>query len=534
MAVNLSLPLFAKSAGFAQCLDNLLPVRTCVAAQVLSDTNKLTYIVKILYVFILSCFFSSSFLFSSGLWPFATVGWPHVEGKDASAALVEQYKLFYPATVMETGYDILFFWVARMVMLGLQLTDRAPFETVYLHGLVRDAEGQKMSKTKGNVIDPIDTIERVGCDSLRYSLVTGSTPGQDIPLSMERIDANRNFMNKLWNMGKYVQNSLSQLSEAELLELKVLEPMSSHELASLPLPERAIVHNLHQLVIKMTHCLETFALGEAGQLAYEFLWDELADWYVEISKTRMRDPVSARQARRVLSYVWDTSLRLLHPYAPFLTETLWQQLPQTVDSIMIADWPLLRVDDSVEAIIASDTEAAEIFQQMQRLVRGIRNVRAEYKTEQGRKLPAAIRVSVSTAAGARLLATLQQETASLSLLGRMDDTSVHFIPVAGALTETSFSAPTGFGQCVQVVIDEGLEVYIPLSGMIDREKELSRLGKQVEKLNKDIATLQARLSSDGFVGRAPESVVLEVKSNLREKQEQLLVVEKSLVDIQSS
>ncbi|KOO27863.1 valyl-tRNA synthetase [Chrysochromulina tobinii] len=212
--------------------------------------------------------------FSSGLWPFATVGWP---AKDAAS--LAEFERFYPSSVMETGYDILFFWVARMVMLGIEFTGKPPFHTIYMHGLVRDGNGQKMSKTKGNVIDPIDTLDEYGTDALRLSLVTGCTPGQDIPLSMEKVMANRNFANKLWNTARFIVMGLQPLPESERASLAVTEPMSAAELATLPLPERWVLSRCHVLVGSVTEQLEAYDFGPAGQAIYSFLWDEYADWY---------------------------------------------------------------------------------------------------------------------------------------------------------------------------------------------------------------------------------------------------------------
>ena len=209
-----------------------------------------------------------------------------------------------------------------MVMMGIEFTGKAPFHTIYMHGLVRDGQGRKMSKTTGNVIDPIDTIDKFGCDALRYSLVTGSTPGQDIPLSMEKVEANRNFVNKLWNVGKYLANSQSKLSEAERASLAVVAHISSDEMKSFSLAERFIVSRCHKTIIDTTDLLEKYQFGEAGRIIYEFLWDEFADYYVEASKTRMQDEKSAQIALRVLVYCWDQSLKLLHPFMPFITEVL--------------------------------------------------------------------------------------------------------------------------------------------------------------------------------------------------------------------
>jgi valyl-tRNA synthetase len=421
---------------------------------------------------------------------------------------------FYPASVLETGYDILFFWVARMVMLGLEFTDKAPFHTIYMHGLVRDGQGQKMSKTTGNVIDPLETIDKFGCDALRYSLVTGSTPGQDIPLSMERIESNRNFANKLWNAGKYLQNTLVSLSAEDRLALAVTAPMTQAEMDGLPLAERYIVSRCHELVDKVTTALEEYSFGDAGRQIYEFLWDEYADWYIEISKTRMRDnEAAANSARRVLVYVWDRCMRLLHPFMPFLTEALWQLAPHRGESIMVADWPQRKGE-----VLPMDAQAVAMFGSIQALVRSVRNARAEYNVEPGKKIAAFV-----VSSSASLATVLDAERAAISLLGRVDD--------AGLVIVAPGELPASLGQTVHLIVEDGLEVFLPMSALVDAAKELARLGKQAEKLKKDIDGLEARLASQGFADKAPESVINEVKGNIAAKREELAAVEKGMVGI---
>jgi len=466
--------------------------------------------------------------FSSGLWPFATVGWPGEADEVASGDLAR----FYPASVLETGYDILFFWVARMAMLGLELTGQAPFHTIYMHGLVRDAQGQKMSKTKGNVIDPLDTIESLGADALRYSLVTGSTPGQDVPLSMEKIESNRNFANKLWNAGKYIDNCLSIVDTIEdRQQHAVTSPMTQEELSGLPLPERYIVSKCHVLVQRVTESLEAYAFGEAGQLIYQFLWDEFADWYIEGSKTRMRGSdvggQQARQARRVLTYVWDTCMRLLHPYMPFLTETLWQLLPHEGDSIMVADWPLL--EDAAVALPV-DQEALGTYASLQALVRSIRNARAEYNVDAGKKLQ--VLLKTRGANGARLGRLVAQETPMFALLARAEAETLRLLDGdedGGAVAEQAVAAA---GPCVHLIVEEGVEAFLPQSRLIDKAKETARLSKQEEKLLKDIGVLETRLEKKGFVDKAPPHLVTEVKEKLSDMQDQLSTVRASLTALQ--
>ena len=463
--------------------------------------------------------------FSSGLWPFATTGWPQNEGVKGS-----DLDRFYPATCLETGYDILFFWVARMVMMGLELTGKSPFSVVYLHGLVRAADGSKMSKTKGNVVDPLDTVAEYGADSLRYSLVTGVTPGQDIPFNQDKIEANRNFANKLWNCCKFVTgNALRDVSEKEMAELGVNGPIGQEEFDTLPLPERYIVSKCHELVASVTKDIENYQLGAAGSKVYEFLWDQYADWYIEISKTRLYEGIGgdneqeARMARRVLVYVLDTSLRLLHPYMPYVTEQLWHHLPrapatdeQVAHSLMLADWPQMN-DDS--ALVTSD-EAVNAFQCFQALTRSIRNARAEYNVEPGKRISAVI------VAKGNVREALEAEAKSLVALAKLDPEQVTFYEAGGEEAK----AATAEG-CVQLVVQDGVEAYLPLSGLIDPEKERLRLQKQSERVAKEIEKLSIRLKSKGFVDKAPPAVVDKAKTELAELEDQAAKIEASLASL---
>lgn len=411
-----------------------------------------------------------------------------------------------------------------MVTMGLELTGEIPFKVIYLHGLVRDAQGQKMSKTKGNVIDPLDTIDQFGSDALRYSLVTGSTPGQDIPLSIERIEGNRNFVNKLWNAGKYITNCVAVWqkevgtlpTEAFLFSSPIKE-----EMMRLPLPERYIISRCHELIDKVSKSLEEYNFGESGRLIYEFLWDELADWFIEVSKTHVKNERNDRelqqQSIRTLIYVWDMSLRLLHPFMPYITETLWQLIPHTGDTIMLAPWPL---HQSQELYV--DEESIAMFGKLQSLVRSIRNARAEYNVDVSKKIEVIVRASP------KVLAALQEEKKAFIMLGRVDEAKLSFVAKEeGTAQKLDVDA-------VHLIIDEELEAYLPQSGLLDREKEVSRLGKQAEKLKKDIAVLEGRLGNKSFVDKAPESLVQEVQGKLSDMRQQLSAVDTSLQKLLSS
>ena len=443
--------------------------------------------------------------FSSGLWPFATVGWP---AKD-NAALAE-YNRFYPSSVMETGYDILFFWVARMVMLGIEFTGKSPFHTIYMHGLVRDGNGQKMSKTKGNVVDPIETIDEYGTDALRLSLVTGTTPGQDVPLAMEKVQANRNFANKLWNTARFIIMGLKDLSAEEVQSLAVTEPMTAAELAALPLPERYIISRCHQLTYDVTKQLESYDFGPAGQAIYQFLWDEYADWYLEISKRRISgagtgdpDLAEAMAARKTLVYALDSCLRLLHPFMPFVTEELWQRLPHEGPSLMISFWP--QRDDEPLPV---DTEALDQFSSLQDLVRSVRNARAEYRVEPAKKVAATIQAS------GELAKALEAEADAVAFLARVDPKLLSFAAPESATSADDDSA-------VRLVVGDGLEALLPLAELVDADKERKRLGKQQTKLEADIGKLEARLNAPGFADKAPAKVVEKATGELAEFKEKL-------------
>lgn len=463
--------------------------------------------------------------FSSGLWPFATVGWPQqalggdLTGGGAPAG--SDLARFYPSSVMETGYDILFFWVARMMMLGLEFTGKAPFHTIYLHGLVRDAKGQKMSKTKGNVVDPLDTIDTMGTDALRLSLVTGVTPGQDVPLSEDKIQANRNFANKLWNTARFLTIGLADLPAEQRQALAVTGPLAEADLAALALPERYIVSRVHALATDVTAQLSSYDFGPAGQSIYSFLWDEYADWYLEISKGRIAsaDARAAADARRTLVYVLDTCLRLLHPYMPFITEELWQRLPHEGESIMVADWPLMEEAGELPRDAAAEAE----FASLQALVRGIRNARAEYRVEPAKK------VAATVLAAPRLAAAVRSEAAALEVLARVA-TGALLVEEAGSDAAAAAEQAAGEG-AVRLILGDGLEVLLPISDLVDADKERARLGKQQTKLEADIGKLEARLSSDGFAGKAPEAVVAKARNELADMKTKLAAVLEGLAKL---
>ncbi|GAB4535852.1 MAG: valine--tRNA ligase [Anaerolineae bacterium] len=415
--------------------------------------------------------------FSSGLWPFSTLGWPDE---------TDDLKRFYPTDVMETGYDILFFWVARMIMQGLEMTGQVPFHTVYLHGLVRDAQGRKMSKTAGNVIDPLEMMDQYGTDALRFTLLTGSTPGNDMSLSEERIIANRNFANKLWNATRFVVNNLGAAFESGLGTLN---------LAALALPDRWIISRHNRLIENVTQLMNTFQYGEAGRQIYEFLWGEYADWYIEIAKIRLYGTDARAQVtvRRVLVYVLDRTLRLLHPFMPFVTEAVWQHLPHGGDSLMLASWPTAG---------DIDPEAEAAMQLVMETVRAIRNIRAEYNVEPARRILAYV------VAGEKYeLFSSQRDV--LVELARLDAEGLRIVD----------SLPDTPDQALTLVVG-GIEIYLPLAGMVDLDAERARLEKELARLDNGISRSQKLLGDASFIAKAPAEVVQKERDKLSSLQEQ--------------
>ncbi len=410
--------------------------------------------------------------FSSGLWPFSTLGWPDD---------TEDLRLYYPTSVLETAYDILFFWVSRMIIMGLECTGQAPFHTVYLHGMVRDAEGAKMSKTKGNVINPLDVIEQHGADSLRFALVTGSTPGQDAKVSMTRVEDARNFANKLWNAARFI-----------LLRANLNAPA---EAAPESLADRWIVSRHQRLCENVDRLMQAFEFGEAGRQIYDFLWGEFCDWYIEASKTQS-DPPPA------LLYVLERTLRLLHPFMPFVSEEIWQHLRPYSSEACGSDTIMLSAYPQSEAGLVGEG-AERDMELIMELVRGIRNARAEFAVEAGRRIEAII------AAGDQA-DLLRSQSAVICALARLDPARLTIQP---ALTAKP-------GQAVAVVAG-AVECYLPLAGLVDVAAERQRLQKEIGETEAEAARAAARLDNPAYVSKAPAAVVDKDRARLSDLNERL-------------
>jgi valyl-tRNA synthetase len=423
--------------------------------------------------------------FSSGLWPFSTLGWPE-ETPDL--------KYFYPTSYMETGYDILFFWVARMIMMGLEFTGEAPFHTVYLHGLIRDEHGRKMSKTYGNVIDPLIVMDDLGTDALRFTLLVGSTPGNDMSLSVKKVEANRNFANKIWNVGRFVVSAISAQQSAE-------KP------GDYTLADSWIRARLQQLVRDVERLFQTFQYGEAGRQIYEFLWSDFADWYVEVAKGQLQDEATSTRTVETLTHVFDTALRLLHPFTPFVTEELWGHLRQSIlqspvstlasdwpDALIIARFPEPRDPEGWEELRIAD------FELVQEIVRSIRNLRAEKNVAPGK------RIAASLAAGTRT-ALLQEQAKVIASLAGLNEAE---LIITEAISDKSKDAVT--------LVVGSVEIHLPLAGMVDLAEEKTRLEKELKEAESHIQRLEKLLAGD-FANKAPAHLVTKEREKLAGYQE---------------
>ncbi|MCA9964918.1 MAG: valine--tRNA ligase, partial [Anaerolineales bacterium] len=419
--------------------------------------------------------------FSSGLWPFSTLGWP---------ADTPDLRRFYPTDVMETGYDILFFWVARMVMSGLLFTNDIPFHTIYLHGLVRDEKGRKMSKTIGNVTDPLDVMGEYGTDALRFTLLTGGTPGNDLNLSLERVASNRNFANKIWNAARFITHSLART------------PADPPETISYTAADKWILTRLADVTESTDRLMDSYLYGEAGRQVYDFLWNDFADWYVELSKVQLQQGVaSAWTTLAVLRQVLDDCLRLLHPYIPYVTEETWQQLKAAfvasgrgiepsegwAEALIIADWP---------QVGQRYPEAAADFERLRELVRQIRAVRAENGVEPSKFV-------VATIAAGDKAGFYESQRSVLAFLARLDEEQL-VIAADAAAPDNALTIALGDVAC-----------YLPLAGLVDLGKERERLDKEIGNLAQQIERVSKLLASP-FAQKAPEAVVQKERDKLAE------------------
>ncbi|MBC8099385.1 MAG: class I tRNA ligase family protein, partial [Armatimonadetes bacterium] len=423
--------------------------------------------------------------FSSGLWPFSTLGWNQATPDMAR---------FYPTQVMETGYDILFFWVARMIMMGLWFTDKPPFDTVYLHGLVRDSQGRKISKTLGNTVDPVELIDQYGADPLRFTLITSGTPGNDVNLDPNRVESEWKFINKVWQMTNFVTSNLNDGAPASGVPTA----------AALDLPSRWLLSRLNRLIASVQRLFDIYQFGEAGRQIRSFLWDEFADWYIEISKYPLygTDIDAKQNAQRVLVYTLETCLRLMHPFMPYFTEDLWRYLPSGNKPLIISAWA------QADETYIDDRAEAEMDVLMD-MVRGIRTTRIEYNVDPSKRITAVV------APGSHRT-NIQQYSYLFARLCNVAELQM----LEGSVPEDSAS-----------VIVSDVTIYLPLKGMIDYNAEIERLGKELSKLQEQIGKGEATLSNEQFTARARPDVVQRERDKLAELQASAAQLDSRLTDL---
>jgi len=402
--------------------------------------------------------------FSSALWPFSTMGWPDEEAAD--------YKRYYPTSTLVTGYDILTFWVSRMMFQGLEFTGKRPFKNVLIHGLIRDSQGRKMSKSLGNGVDPMEVIEQYGADALRWFLANGSAPGQDVRYSTDKMDAAWNFINKIWNASRYSLMNVGDLT-ADQVDIT----------GEKTLADKWILTRLNQTIGKVTELFEKFEFGEAGRLLYRFIWDDFCDWYIEMSKETLAgdDEAAKLTTRSILVYVLDNTLRLLHPIMPFVTEEIWQSVPHVGESLVVATYPTVHPEQM-------DEKAAEEMEFLMDFIRSVRTVRNEMNTPLSK--PINIIAKVSDAAHYTVLKENE------SYIARFSNPEEF---VYGEDVEAPSDAVTS--------VITGAEIYLPLAGLINIEDEIARLEKEAEKLQQEVDRVEKKLSNEKFVAKAPAAVV---------------------------
>ncbi len=422
--------------------------------------------------------------FSSALWPFSTLGWPEE---------TEDFKHYYPTNTLVTGYDIIPFWVMRMMFSGLEQTGEVPFDTVLIHGLVRDSQGRKMSKSLGNGVDPLEVIDTFGADALRFSLATGNSPGNDMRYIPERVEASRNFANKIWNAARFILMNLESDNEIPL------------DINALALEDKWILSKYNTLVAEVTDNLEKFELGLAVQKLYDFIWDIFCDWYIEICKSRLNgdDQKAKETARSVLVYVFTNTLKLLHPFMPFITEEVWQSMPHSGDSIMISEWPKFSNELEFKA------EESD-FEKIMAVIRAIRNRRAEMNVPPSKKAKVFI-VSNDNK-------TFESGSAYICRLGFASSVE----------TADSFEAEGS----VRVITDNAT-VYMPMKELVDVTAEIERLRKDLKKAEEDKEFFQKKLSNEGFLAKAPAQLVEKQKEGLQKALDKIALILDSIKDLEN-
>ncbi|KZE39986.1 valine--tRNA ligase [Bhargavaea cecembensis] len=426
--------------------------------------------------------------FSSALWPFSTLNWPDEEN--------ELFKRYYPTDALVTGYDIIFFWVSRMIFQGLEFTGERPFEDVLIHGLVRAEDGRKMSKSLGNGVDPMDVIDQYGADSLRYFLATGSSPGQDLRFSNEKVESVWNFANKIWNASRFALMNMDGLKYEEI-------DLSGEKSAA----DAWILTRLNETIETVTKLADKYEFGEVGRALYNFIWDDFCDWYIEMAKLPLygEDEAAKKTTRSILAYVLDNTMRLLHPFMPFITEEIWQSLPHEGESIVAAKWPV--ADPAL-----SDEQRAGVMKTLMDVIKAVRNIRAEVNTPMSKKVALAIRTHDDSTQAA-----LENNRAYLE---RFCNPETLEIGRDLAAPDKSMSA-----------VVTGAELFMPLEGLINIEEELARLEKELGKWQGELKRVEGKLSNERFVSKAPEAVVEEERAKQKDYQEKYDAVQKRIAEL---
>ncbi|XEC93188.1 valine--tRNA ligase [Paenibacillus tarimensis] len=410
--------------------------------------------------------------FSSALWPFSTLGWPEQ---------TEDMKRYYPTSLLVTGYDIIYFWVARMIFTALEFTGEIPFADVLMHGLVRDADGRKMSKSLGNGVDPLEVIDKYGADAMRFMISTGSTPGQDLRFRWEKVEQARNFANKIWNASRFALMNLEGVKESDI-DINV----------TLGTADRWILHRLNETARDVTRLIDSYEFGETGRLLYNFIWDDLCDWYIEFAKLSLygEDDQAKRATQSVLAYVLDRTQRLIHPFMPFISEEIWQHLPHRGETITLAEWP--KYDKTLES-----PEAVKEMELLMEIIRSVRNIRAEVNVPMSKKVELQIKPS---------------DASSAAILQRNEEYICRFCGTSTLAIGPQLAPPDK----AMTAVVTGAELFLPLAGLIDIAQEIARLEKDLNHLNAEVERVEKKLANEGFVAKAPAKVIEEERAKMND------------------
>ncbi|WP_096202796.1 valine--tRNA ligase [Bacillus sp. FJAT-45350] len=428
--------------------------------------------------------------FSSALWPFSTMGWPDKEAVD--------FKRHYSTDVLVTGYDIIYFWVARMIFQGLEFTEERPFKDVLIHGLVRDSEGRKMSKSLGNGVDPMDVIDKYGADALRFFLATGSSPGNDLRFYWEKVESTWNFANKIWNASRFALMNMDGLKYEEI-------DFSGEK----SIADKWILTRLQETIKDVTRLTDAYEFGEVGRILYNFIWDDFCDWYIEMAKLPLNgeDEQAKKTTRSILAYVLDQTMRLLHPIMPFITEEIWQHLPHDGESITVAAWP-----QYTESLV--DEETVKDMALLKEIIRSVRNTRAELNVPMSKKIELHVK-----AKDKQVLAQLEKGKGYIEKFCNPEQLKL------------GVDIPTPEKSMSQVLT--GIELFLPLAGLLDLDAEIARLQKEVDKLDKEVERVQKKLSNQGFIAKAPENVIAEEKAKEKDYVEKRAAVQARIEELKN-